>query len=116
MDKKTCECGRLIAPGARKYCPFCQAEKAAADRKSSVVRYHRKLRALPQVRECKQCGKVAFHAKTRTICTPCHLAKKGNKKKISLPEDELFKELLSKAKFSGRYTSGHLSKTRSNHI
>lgn len=31
-------------------------------------------------------------------------------------EDKLFKDLLSKAKFSGRYTSGQLSKTRSNHI
>lgn len=95
--KKYCECGRLVAPGAYKYCVHCQSKVAIADRKAAFVKYHTALRALPQVRECKICGEVAFHAKTRPICTPCHLAKIAKKKQKELPEDKLFFRLMGDA-------------------
>jgi len=95
---RTCECGNTkqsdFSPYRGNTCRLCLNKKAAEYRRKNADKYEANRRASYQKKR----------ERLKTL-TPDPVD----------PPDEstkLFKELLTKARFSGRYTSGQLDKTR----
>lgn len=108
---RKCKCGRNVAPGALKYCVYCQADKIKQDRKKSAYTYKAKLRQLDQVRECKRCNQVKKHHKSYSVCVDCYNQKCQSKNAEKRPEDIIFLSLISKARFSNHAKSNKIRKS-----